>query len=76
MDYLTLDANGWSHPFISENQGFMRPRNCILCGQESFLHNEKAGSSFSPILSNYPKEFVCASCYQRIDEHDLVLLKC
>ena len=35
VDFLNIDANGWSHPFIKNTKP---PESCILCGQETDYH--------------------------------------
>jgi len=73
-----LDANGWSHPFITKTQGLLSNKVCILCGDEKSTHSEKQSMSFNPIRENdtFPQESTCGICYMKIEDSELVLLRC
>lgn len=78
VDYLTYDANGWVHPFITKSSGMFTKKQCILCEETKESHSENAQLKFNPILKNdeFPNEFTCGVCYMKIELDELVLLKC
>ncbi|CDW75180.1 ibr domain containing protein [Stylonychia lemnae] len=78
VDYLTFDANGWTHPFITQSQGLFSQKVCILCSEEKQTHSERQGMNFNPIRENeaFPDSFTCGICYMNIEDEELVLLRC